>query len=98
MKKRVNLFLVGAMKSGSTTLHEYLSQHPDIFMSEEKEPGYFVPELWRDRPKDDYDRLFTNAYDKKYMGESSTHYTKLPTYKGVAERIYQYNSDVVKLV
>lgn len=93
MKKRVNLFLVGAMKSGTTTLHEYLSQHPDIFMSEEKEPGYFVPERWGDRPKEDYDRLFTNAYDKKYVGESSTDYTKLPTYQGVAERIYQYNSD-----
>ncbi len=39
--KRPNLFLIGAGKSGTTTLHNLLSRHPDIFMSKIKEPGYF---------------------------------------------------------
>jgi hypothetical protein len=35
-------FLVcGAMKSGTTALYEYLKQHPDIYMSDTKETGYF---------------------------------------------------------
>jgi len=90
-KRLVNLFVVGAMKSGSTTLHDYLAEHPEIFMSPEKEPGFFVPELWRSRGAGEYEALFSNARDEKYLGESSTHYTKLPSYSGVAERIHQYN-------
>ena len=42
---RPNLFVIGAMKSGTSSLHKYLGEHPQIFMSPEKEPGYFVPEL-----------------------------------------------------
>ena len=90
---RVNLFVVGAMKSGSTTLHDYLSEHHDIFMSQVKEPGFFVPEIWGDRRADEYVALFRNAHKEKYIGESSTHYTKQPTYKNVAERIFRYNSE-----
>jgi hypothetical protein len=37
-----NLFLIGAMKSGTTTLHELLAQHPEIAMCDPKEPCYFV--------------------------------------------------------
>ena len=37
-----NLFIIGAMKSGTTSLHEYLNEHPDIIMSEVKEPGFFL--------------------------------------------------------
>ncbi|MFO7646349.1 MAG: metallopeptidase TldD-related protein, partial [Desulfosarcina sp.] len=39
--RKVNLFVIGAMKSGSTTLHYYLADHPDILMSEPKEPWFF---------------------------------------------------------
>lgn len=91
--KRPNLFIVGAMKSGSTTLHDYLAEHPEIFMSPEKEPGFFVPELWKTKKTTEYNQLFATSSYEKYRGESSTHYTKLPTYSGVAERIYQYNPD-----
>ena len=40
-----NLFIIGAMKSGTTSLHEYLNTHPQFAMSETKEPGNFVEEL-----------------------------------------------------
>ncbi len=89
--KRLNLFVVGAMKSGSTTLHDYLAEHPEIFMSAEKEPGFFVAELWGNKSPTEYEDLFVDATDEKYLGESSTHYTKLPTYPGVAKKIYEYN-------
>jgi hypothetical protein len=36
-----NLFIVGAAKSGTTSLHNYLSQHDDICLSQPKEPKYF---------------------------------------------------------
>jgi hypothetical protein len=39
---RLPTFLViGAAKSGSTSLHDYLGQHPDIYMSRTKEPNFF---------------------------------------------------------
>ena len=44
---KVNLFLIGAMRAGSTTLYNYLKQHPEIFMSEVKEPYFFVAEYYR---------------------------------------------------
>lgn len=36
-----NFFIVGAAKSGTTSLYHYLSQHPEVYMSKEKEPAYF---------------------------------------------------------
>ena len=36
--KKPNLFIIGEPKCGTTSLHEYLDQHPEIYMSEEKEP------------------------------------------------------------
>lgn len=35
------LFIVGAAKSGTTSLYKYLKQHPDLFFSPVKEPNYF---------------------------------------------------------
>ena len=37
-----NLLIVGAAKSGTTSLHNYLDQHPDIFMSKHKEPHFLI--------------------------------------------------------
>ncbi len=81
------------MKCGSTTLHDYLSEHPEIFMSHNKEPGFFVPEIWKDRDDSEYFDLFAPATTEKYIGESSTFYSKLPTFKGVPKRIYSYNAN-----
>jgi hypothetical protein len=90
---RPNLFIIGAMKSGTTTLHEYLDCHPQIAMSRIKEPGYFVEELTQRRGEDWYLSLFEQDGCFRYRGESSTHYTKLPVYRGVAERLHQFNPD-----
>lgn len=37
----VNLFIVGAAKCGTTSLYEYLAQHPQIYMCPVKEPHFF---------------------------------------------------------
>jgi len=49
--KMPNLFVIGASKSGSSALHAYLKVHPEIAMSLEKEPCYFIDqqeltEMW----------------------------------------------------
>jgi hypothetical protein len=42
---RPNFFLVGAPKTGTTSLYHYLNQHPQIYMSPVKEPCYFASEV-----------------------------------------------------
>ena len=91
--KRPNLFIIGAMKSGTTSLHYALSKHPVIYMSETKEPGYFVKELNWERGENWYMNLFSGADSETYIGESSTHYAKLPNFKGVNDRIYKFNKN-----
>lgn len=88
----INLFVIGAMKSGTTSLHNYLNLHPQIFMCEPKEPGYFVEEITWNRGQSWYLSLFDEANDShRYCGESSTDYTKLPIYQGVVDKIHTFN-------
>lgn len=101
--EKPNLFLVGAMKSGSTTLHDLLAEHPAIAMSNPKEPCYFLepavlrvhwPEMWaRGIWKDEanYLALFPAKPQARYRGESSTDYSKAPGIPGCAEKIFAYN-------
>lgn len=90
-----NLFLVGSMKSATTSLHNYLDMHPEIFMTKSpwKEPHFFVAENNWKKGFDWYYSLFKDATTEKYLGESSTDYTKYPNFLGVAERIQQYCPD-----
>ena len=37
--------IVGAPKCGTTALYEYLQTHPQIFISDPKEPLYFAEDL-----------------------------------------------------
>jgi len=87
-----NLFIIGAMKSGTTSLHEYLNEHPEVFMSEVKEPGYFASCV-NYYPKDYrwYSSLFKDVKDEKIIGESSTHYTRLPFCDDVAQKLWEFN-------
>lgn len=88
---RPNLFIIGAAKSGTTSLHDHLRRHPEIFMSTPKEPGYFTPGVaYYPTSTEWYLSLFKDAGDARIVGESSTHYTKLPSYPGVAERIARF--------
>lgn len=100
-----NLFVVGAMRAGTTALHEALGAHPDVFMSGFKEPAYFADpsELAEDSrvissagyagDRDRYLELFAGADGTRYRGESSTHYTKRPRINGIAERLGDLQPD-----
>jgi hypothetical protein len=36
-----NTLIIGAQKCGTTAMYHFLKQHPEVFMSEEKEPHFF---------------------------------------------------------
>jgi len=93
MENKPNLFLVGAMKSATTSLHNYLDIHPDIFMSKDpwKEPNYFGRNFNKSKGLDWYLSLFERVINEKYVGESSTDYTRSPHYKDVYKDIYAFS-------
>ena len=70
---RPNFLVVGAAKAGTTSLHDFLGQHPQIFMSANKEPHYFVRGYGL-KDWDQYLELFQDATTQKAIGESSTLY------------------------
>jgi hypothetical protein len=72
-----NLFIVGAPKCGTTALHSYLGQHPEVFMSAYKEPHHFGQDLdprYYVRDRQQYLELFTAASTESRVGESSVFY------------------------
>jgi hypothetical protein len=83
-----NFFIIGAHKSGTTSLHDYVGQHPQVFMSPVKEPCFFAflsrngEPLPADTPFTrglvytwpDYLKLFEGAADAVAVGEASTAY------------------------
>ena len=82
-----NLIVIGAAKCGTTSLHEYLDTHPEISMSQEKEPHFFVEEKNFGKGLEWYESHFDP--DAPVRGESSPGYSAFPLYRGVAERMAQ---------
>jgi Sulfotransferase family len=85
-------FIIGAPKAGTTSLHYYLDQHPQIHMSPTKEPHFFieredVPGYVARHVTDlaDYERLFESS--AAVRGEASPSYAEYPRYRGAPERI-----------
>lgn len=85
---RVNLFVIGAKKAGTTWLYHLLDGHPEIFMSSEKELFYFG----RHYPKhlDAYHDRFPFDEPYRYFGEATPEYYRLD---GVDEELAEYNAD-----
>ncbi|MEM8827970.1 MAG: sulfotransferase [Cyanobacteria bacterium P01_G01_bin.19] len=98
-----NLFIVGQPKSGTTALHQFLGQHPEIYMSSIKEPHFFCSDFHLEsdraygkkrffdfRSESAYLQLFNRAGKAKVVGESSTNYL----YSQVAaQKIHNFNPD-----
>lgn len=79
-----NFLIVGAQKSGTTSLYHYLKTHPQVFLSADKEPKYFSGQnlnLPQDGPGDkrikyvldwdEYLELFRKSNGKLARGEAS---------------------------
>jgi hypothetical protein len=98
-----NFIVIGAYKSGTTSLYNYLRQHPEIFMSRIKEPNFFAHEkkakMMREEGKevrvidnmDSYQDLFKKVTNEKAIGEASPIYLGTPL---AAKRIKETIPDV----
>ncbi len=82
-----DFLIIGAAKSGTTTLYEYLCKHPQIFMSTPKEPDFFSVEANYELGLDWYTSLFAAAEPNQICGEASTTYSRCQQHPNAAERI-----------
>ena len=71
-----NLFILGAAKSGTTSLWTLLGKHPDIQASHPKEPSFFCSYFQDTSNPVEYFSLFDNS--KKYRLDSSHVYLTNP--------------------
>jgi len=97
---KVDFFIVGAPKAGTTSLYHYLNEHPEISMSSQKEPDYFSDAdiqnegMYYGKNRIDtikkYHDLFDDNSESKLKGEASVSYL---FYKDVPQKIKAYNPD-----
>jgi len=92
MAQLPNFLIIGAAKAGTTSLCHYLSQHPDVYISAEKEPRFFCPEFYTEDTSgplrsnarmevfslEEYSGLFEAADSQKAIGEATTEYLYYP--------------------
>lgn len=91
-QRKPNFFIVGAPKCGTTALHTYLGLHPDIFVSEPKEPNYFGS-LVESFAKSDVQYVkycYSNWGKEKMAGEATPLYLACPE---AAKRIHGFNAE-----
>ncbi len=93
MERFPDFLIVGAQKSGTTSLWKWLRDHPECYLPDVKEPHYFarfnpwdklIRKGWFVRDPDAYVKLFSAAQPSQICGEASPSYLYE---NGVAERI-----------
>jgi len=96
-----DFFVVGQPKSGTTSMHDMLRSHPQIFLPQSKEPWFFAEELLERTPPrpegtprtlEEYTALFAGAAPQQRVGEISPLYLWSRT---AAERIHQVRPDAL---
>jgi len=81
--RNLNFLIVGAAKSGTTSVYHYLKQHPEVYLTPVKEPcfwvyykhdGSFNPHTHATTTIQEYSKLFKKAGQEKAVGEASAIY------------------------
>ncbi len=97
-----NFFIIGAPKTGTTSIASYIGEHPDVCFSNPKEPFYWCDDIPSAAHElnitslQEYLKLFkTDDKAFKVLAEGSTKYLRSIT---AVENILQYNKDAKFLV
>ncbi len=92
-----NLFILGAGKSGTTSLYNYLKQHPSIFMSPIKEPTFFCQDFQVVKNPIRYFELFDSVNNEAIIGDASHVYLTNPSTARVLNGLFPESQFVVVL-
>lgn len=88
-----DFFIIGAAKSGTTSIYKCLEMHPDLIMSSIKEPEFFSDDKVFDKGLEWYSSLFELKKKEQICGEASTTYSRYPHTPDVPSRIKNYISN-----
>lgn len=84
-----SFLLIGATKCGTTSMHDWLSRHPQVFMHPWKEMRFFLPEgQWQKGPEW-YARQFEARGSASAWGEASNAYMRGVEHEGIPRRVAQ---------
>ena len=89
-----DFIIIGVQKSGTTSLYNYLIQHPNIYPAITKQPHYFDANFDKELTwyKSHFPTNFSKFFQKKFRtGEASTDYINHPL---VAKRMKKILPDV----
>jgi len=101
--KLPDFFIIGAAKSGTTSLAKYLAEHPQIYIPSQKEFHFFLfanqkPSYYNNHilgpvliyKLEDYLSFFKNTNDNIILGDCSVTYMYLYGYRTVIKNIKKY--------
>ena len=91
MKRKIDFLIIGAQKSGTTTLYNWLGQHPDIFLPSIKEILYFAKDEFYEQGEGYLDVFYKKLNEEKVVGGAYVH---LMYFSHTAKRIYNYNPNM----
>lgn len=93
-----NFFILGAAKSGTTTLYRELKKHPEIYLPTIKEPMFFSSDDKYSKGLGWYsDNFFKSSGHKRICGEATPHY--LYWAEKVAPRMNEhFTSEQIKFI
>ena len=89
-KSMPDFLIIGSMKCGTTSLHDYLGKHSEIYTTSPKEIHFFTKKNITSELLDNYFSNFQTH--KKLSGSSPQNYTKrhVRDFSGVPRRLYKY--------
>lgn len=102
LKSKPDFIIVGAAKSGTTSLASYLNMHPDIFSPHNKEPRFFIKEtLFNISDKDPMKKyiLQSSVLDEKdyfNLYKRDSHDNRI-TYDASVHYLYHYKEAIPKI-
>ena len=83
-----NFFILGAGKSGTTSMHSYLRKHPEIFMPKYKEPTFFSKGFQKIKNPINYFELYDLVNTESVIGEASHAYLSNPSTARVLKALF----------
>lgn len=89
-----DFIVIGAAKAGTTSLAEYFSALPSVFMSTPKEIEFFARDDHYAKGIDWYRSFFAAAEEGQLKAEASTIYSLSPLFPHTAERVAAHLPDV----
>ena len=92
---KLDFLIICTQKAGTTSLYEYITQHPQLYLPKVKEIQYFVDERFYNKG-DSYLNSFTQDRKNETIGGMA--YVHMLPSKEAPLRVKAYNPDMKMLV